>query len=160
MPAGFSADFAKRLDGHCPMQVVEAKDGDRVLQGHIFVAPGGVRHTEVRRFGGEYRISLVEGPTVSGHVPSVDVLFRSIAKHAGRNGIGLLLTGMGADGAEGLLELRRAGGRTFAQDKESCAVWGMPAAAVELNAAEQVLPLERLPRAALSSVEQGVVRRG
>jgi two-component system chemotaxis response regulator CheB len=160
MPAGFSADFARRLDGHCPMQVVEAKDGDRVLQGHIFIAPGGVRHTEVRRLGGEYRIALVEGPTVSGHVPSVDVLFRSIAKHAGRNGIGMLLTGMGADGAQGLLEVRRAGGRTFAQDKDSCAVWGMPAAAVELNAAEQVLPLERLPRAALSSVEQGVVRRG
>jgi two-component system chemotaxis response regulator CheB len=142
------------------MQVVEAKDGDRVLQGHILVAPGGERHTEVRRFGGEYRISLVPGPPVSGHSPSVDVLFRSIAKHVGRNGIGMLLTGMGADGAEGLLDLRRAGGHTFAQDKDSCAVWGMPAAAVELNAAEQVLPLERLPRAALGSIEQGIVRRG
>jgi two-component system chemotaxis response regulator CheB len=97
---------------------------------------------------------------VSGHSPSVDVLFRSIAKHVGRNGIGMLLTGMGADGAEGLLDLRRAGGHTFAQDKDSCAVWGMPAAAVELNAAEQVLPLERLPRAALGSIEQGIVRRG
>jgi two-component system chemotaxis response regulator CheB len=160
MPAGFSADFARRLAGHCPMQVVEAKDGDRVLQGHILIAPGGERHTEVRRVGGEYRIALVEGPLTSGHSPSVDVLFRSIAKHVGRNGIGLLLTGMGADGAEGLLELRRAGGRTFAQDKETCAVWGMPAAAVELNAAEQVLPLERLPRAALGSIEQGVARRG
>lgn len=160
MPAGFSADFAQRLAGRCPMQVAEAKDGDRVLQGHILVAPGGDRHTAIKRVGGEYRVTIAAGPPVSGHAPSVDVLFRSIAAHAGRNGIGLLLTGMGADGAEGLLELRRAGGRTFAQDKETCAVWGMPAAAVELDAAEHVLPLERLPRAALASMEQGIARRG
>jgi two-component system chemotaxis response regulator CheB len=160
MPAGFSADFAARLAARCPMRVVEATHGARVLQGHILVAPGGERHTVIERHGGEYRIGLVAGPPVSGHAPSVDVLFRSIATHAGKNGVGALLTGMGADGAEGLLAMREAGGRTFAQDKETCAVWGMPAAAVELNAAEQVLPLERLPRAALGSLDKTIARRG
>jgi len=152
MPAGFSADFARRLDGQCAMRVVEAKDGDRVLSGHMFIAPGGDRHTEVHRSGGVYRIVLVDGPPVSGHAPSVDALFRSLARHVVRNAIGCLLTGMGEDGARGLLELRQAGGRTLVQDKETCAVWGMPAAAVHLGAADQVLPLEQLPRAVLASV--------
>lgn len=160
MPAGFSADFARRLDGQCPMRVTEAKDGDRVMQGHIFVAPGGERHTEVRRFGGEYRIALVAGPPVTGHTPSVDVLFRSLAQHVGRNAVGMLLTGMGEDGAEGLLALRESGGITLAQDRESCAVWGMPAAAVAIDAAQQVISLEKLPSAALASIERTAPANG
>ena len=123
----------------------EAKDGDRVLVGHVLVAPGGDRHLEVHRLGGEYRIALRRGAPVSGHVPSVDVFFSSIARNAGSNGVGCILTGMGADGAAGLLEMRRAGGRTFAQDRDTCAVWGMPAAAVDAGAAERCIPLPDVP---------------
>lgn len=146
MPAGFTADFATRLDGQCAMRVREARDGDRVLRGHILVAPGGTRHLEVRRHGGEYRVMLHEGAPVSGHVPSVDVFFHSLAQYVGANASACLLTGMGADGAQGLLALRNAGGRTFAQDKETSAVWGMPAAAHEVGAAQKLLPLQDVPR--------------
>ncbi len=145
MPRGFTRQFAERLDGLCQMRVSEATDGDRVLRGHILVAPGGEQHLEVRRFGGEYRVKMVSGPPVSGHAPSVDVFFDSLAQYVGRNAAACLMTGMGADGAEGLLHLRQAGARTFAQDKESCAVWGMPAAASERGAAEQLVSLEKLP---------------
>ncbi len=146
MPAGFTADFARCLDETCAMRVAEARDGDRVLVGHVLVAPGGDRHLEVHRKGGEYRIALRAGPPVSGHAPSVDVFFRSVARHVGSNAAACLLTGMGADGAEGLLEIRRAGGRTFAQDRQSCAVWGMPAAAVEIGAVEASVPLSEIPQ--------------
>ena len=149
MAAGFTADFAKRLVATCPMRVSEAKDGDRVLRGHILVAPGGVRHCEVHRYGGEYRVKLVDGPKVAGHVPSVDVLFGSLAESAGVNAAGCLLTGMGADGAAGLLRMRRAGACTLAQDRESSAVWGMPAAAHELGAADRLVPLFDVPAALL-----------
>jgi len=149
MPAGFTADFARRLDGQCQMRVAEATDGDRVLRGHILVAPGGDRHLEIHRMGGEYRVRLVSGPLASGHRPSVDVFFRSLAHHVGSNASACLLTGMGADGAEGLLALRNAGGRTFAQDRETCAVWGMPAAAQQLGAAERMVPLQDVPSALL-----------
>ena len=141
MPAGFTKSFAERLGDTCKMQVSEAKDGDRVISGRILVAPGGDQHLEVKRVGGEYRVGLLQGPTVSGHIPSVDVFFRSLARAAGSNAAACLLTGMGRDGAQGLLELRLSGGHTYAQDKDSCAVWGMPAAAVELNAAEKTLPI-------------------
>jgi two-component system chemotaxis response regulator CheB len=147
MAAGFTRDFAKRLDQQCQMRMAEAADGDRILRGHILVAPGGSQHCEVRRQGGEYRIRLVEGPPVTGHVPSVDVLFQSLARCAGKNAAGCILTGMGADGAQGLLQMRRAGARTFAQDKEGAAVWGMPGAAVELGAADRVVALQDLPSA-------------
>jgi two-component system chemotaxis response regulator CheB len=147
MAAGFTREFAQRLDGLCKMRVVEAKDGDRVLRGHIFVAPGGNQHLEVRRFGGEYRIRLVEGPLVSGHIPSVDVFFESLAKHAMGNAAACLMTGMGADGAQGLLRLRLQGGRTFAQNRETSVVWGMPAAAQALGAADRMVPLENIPAA-------------
>jgi two-component system chemotaxis response regulator CheB len=147
MPAGFTADFSKRLDTMCQMRVAEARDGDRVLRGHVLVAPGGDRHLEVRRHGGEYRVSLTQGEPVSGHVPSVDVFFSSLARYVGRNASACLMTGMGADGARGLLELRLAGGKTFAQDQETCAVWGMPAAAVELGAAERQVALQDIPAA-------------
>ena len=145
MPAGFTADFARRLDAECSMRVTEAKEGDRVLVGHILVAPGGPRHLEVRRVGGEYRIALVPGEPVSGHCPSVDVFFRSVARNVGSNAVACILTGMGADGAEGLLNIRTAGGRTFAQDRETCAVWGMPAAAVECGAVGECLALHEIP---------------
>ena len=141
MPAGFTADFARRLDGQCAMRVAEARDGDRVLAGHVLVAPGGDHHLEVHRVGGEYRVKLCARPLTSGHRPSVDVFFHSLASHVGANAAACLLTGMGADGADGLLALRGAGGRTFAQDRASCAVWGMPAAAAERGAVERHLPL-------------------
>jgi two-component system chemotaxis response regulator CheB len=145
MPAGFTADFARRLSGLCQMKVSEAKHGDRVLRGHILVGPGGEQHVEVRRYGGEYRIHLRAGDLVSGHRPSIDVFFASLAESVGKNAAACLLTGMGADGAQGLLQLLRAGGRTFAQDQETCAVWGMPAAAQSLGAAQRFVPLHEIP---------------
>jgi two-component system chemotaxis response regulator CheB len=145
MPGGFTASFAERLAQLCPMKVAEAADGDRVLRGHILVAPGGDRHLQVRRFGGEYRVKLVASEPVSGHCPSVDVFFDSLADYVGANASACLLTGMGADGAMGLLRMRTAGARTFAQDRQTCAVWGMPAAASELGAAERLVPLSDIP---------------
>lgn len=145
MPAGFTADFARRLDGQCSIRVAEAADGDRVLRGHVLVAPGGDQHLEVHRFGGEYRVRLIAGPLTSGHRPSIDVFFHSLAHHVGRNASACLLTGMGDDGAKGLLAMRMAGGRTSAQDRETSAVWGMPAAAQQLGAAERLVPLVDIP---------------
>ncbi|MET0342842.1 MAG: chemotaxis response regulator protein-glutamate methylesterase [Polyangiales bacterium] len=141
MPAGFTRDFAERLAGQCQVRVAEAKDGDRVLRGHVLVAPGGDAHTEVHRVGGEYRVRLVPGGAVSGHVPSVDVMFESLARAVGGNAVGCLLTGMGADGARGLLAMRAQGAGTFAQTREDCAVWGMPAAASALGAVQHFVPL-------------------
>jgi two-component system chemotaxis response regulator CheB len=154
MAAGFTRDFARRLDQQCQMRIAEAEDGDRVLRGHILVAPGGTRHCEVRRQGGEYRVRLVAGAPVCGHVPSVDVLFESLARSAGKNAAACILTGMGADGARGLLLMRQVGARTLAQDKASSAVWGMPAAAVELGSAERVISLEEVPAALQGWVQQ------
>ena len=147
--AGFSAGFAERLDTQCAMRVSEARDGERILRGHILVAPGGSKHLRVQRLGGEYRIKLTEGAPVSGHVPSVDVFFESLALCGAQNALGGLLTGMGADGAKGLLLMRQARARTFIQDRESSAVWGMPGAAHELGAAEQTLALTAIPAALL-----------
>ncbi|MFO0596752.1 MAG: chemotaxis response regulator protein-glutamate methylesterase [Myxococcaceae bacterium] len=154
MPEGFTRQFAERLDGLCQMRVSEARDGDRVLRGHILVAPGGTQHLVVERAGGEYRVRLVSAPPVSGHRPSVDVFFNSLADHVGPNAAACLMTGMGNDGAEGLLHMRNAGGHTFAQDHETSAVWGMPAAAAELNAAQALVPLENIPRTLLGVLEQ------
>ena len=150
MPEGFTRAFAERMDHDCAMRVSEARDGDRVLAGHILVAPGGQRHTEVHRVGGQYLVRLVDRPRVQGHVPSVDVLFESLAVCAARNATGCILTGMGADGAMGLLRMRGAGGRTLAQDRETSAVWGMPAAAHEVGAAERLVPLHEIPAAVLA----------
>jgi two-component system chemotaxis response regulator CheB len=145
MPAGFTADFARRRSGAMAMRIAEARHGDRLLRGHVLVAPGGDRHLEVERVGGEYRVVLRAGAPVSGHRPSVDVFFRSLARAAGKNASAALLTGMGADGAEGLLELKSVGGFTVIQDKATCAVWGMPAAASELGAHTRDAPLDQLP---------------
>ena len=153
MPAGFTATFAERLNDACRMQVKEAEEGDRVLPGRILIAPGSYRHMSLVRSGGEYRLTLSEGAPVNYSRPSVDVLFESVARHAGGNAAAALLTGMGKDGAAGLLEIRRAGGHTFAQDEDSCAVFGMPRAAQELGAAERMLPLGQIPSALVAAAQ-------
>ncbi|MEE8389662.1 MAG: chemotaxis response regulator protein-glutamate methylesterase [Anaerolineae bacterium] len=152
MPAGFTSSFAERLNHQSAMQVKEAKSGDRVRPGLVLIAPGGERHMEVRRSGGEYRVRLTEGEKVSGHKPSVDVLFHSVARYAGRNAAAAILTGMGDDGADGLLAIRQAGGRTFAQDERTSVVFGMPRAAWEKGAAEMQVPLDKVPARLLQAL--------
>ncbi len=160
MPSGFTATFAERLNSVCRMRVKEAEEGDRVLPGRILIAPGSHLHMTLVRSGGEYRIALKEGPAVNYSRHSVDVLFHSVAKHAGCNAAAALLTGMGKDGAAGLLAIRQSGGRTFAQDEASCAVFGMPRAAQELNAAEQMLSLEKIPAVLVAAVLSGRAAAG
>ena len=143
MPEGFTNSFAQRLDRLCQMDVKEAEDGDAVVQGRVLIAPGN-RHMMLERLNAHYRVSVKEGPLVSRHRPSVDVLFRSAAKAAGSNAIGVILTGMGDDGAKGLLEMRRAGAPTIAQDEQSCVVYGMPKAAFDLGAVGTVAPLDQI----------------
>jgi two-component system chemotaxis response regulator CheB len=145
MPEKFTAAFAKRLDGLCAVEVKEGADGDRVHGGRVLIAPGN-HHMLLQRIGAEYRIAIKEGPPVSRHRPSVDVLFRSAAQYAGANAMGLIMTGMGDDGARGLLEMRKAGARTLAQDEESCVVFGMPKEAIALGAAERIVALARVPQ--------------
>ncbi len=152
MPAGFTEAFADRLNGLCRMRVKEAEQGDRVLPGLVLVAPGGTRHMGVIRSGSEYRISLTEGPEVNYSRPAVDVLFMSVAAEVGRNAAAALLTGMGKDGAAGMLAIRRAGGRTFAQDEATSVVFGMPGAAQQMGAAEWVVPLEKIPALLIGAV--------
>ncbi len=143
MPAGFTASFARRLDQQCTVSVVEAIDGLRVLPGHVYIANGN-RHMELVRSGATYRIRLHDGAPVSGHRPSVDVLFNSVAVAAGKNATGVILTGMGNDGAAGLLEMRRAGARTLGQDEASCLIYGMPKSAKLLGAVDREVPLSRM----------------
>jgi two-component system chemotaxis response regulator CheB len=143
MPERFTAAFAARLDGVCAMQVREAVDGDRVVPGVALVAPGN-RHMILRRSGATYHVRVKDGPRVHHQRPSVDVLFQSVAQQAGRNAIGVILTGMGADGAKGLLAMREKGARTIAQDEASCVVFGMPKEAIALGAAELVVPLSEV----------------
>jgi two-component system chemotaxis response regulator CheB len=152
MPAGFTNSFAQRLDTLCEMHVKEAENGDRVRTGLVLLAPGGTRHMEIQRSGGEYRVALVSGPKVSGHQPSVDVLFRSIARSVGKNAAAALLTGMGEDGASGLLAIRMAGGHTFCQDEATSVVWGMPGVAWKQGAAESALPLQEVPAHLLHAI--------
>ncbi len=146
IPAAFSAPFARRMNSLAALEVCEAEDGQPILPGHVYIAPGN-RHLLVNCAGGSYRCQLHDGPRVNRHKPSVDVLFRSVAQCAGRNGIGILLTGMGDDGARCLLEMREAGAATICQDEASSVVWGMPGMAVKLGAAQEVLPLDRIPDA-------------
>lgn len=150
MPERFTAAFAARLDSDSAMRVKEAVDGDRVLPGHALVAPGG-KHVLVRRGSRGLSVSVVDGPPVNRHRPSVDVLFRSAAQEAAPRVVGVLLTGMGEDGARGLLEIQEAGGHTIAQDEATAVVWGMPGAAVSLGAAREVVPLERVAAAVLKA---------
>ncbi|WP_404362960.1 chemotaxis response regulator protein-glutamate methylesterase [Marinobacter sp.] len=149
MPEKFTAAFAQRLNTLCRCEVREAADGDRVLPGLVLIAPGG-RHMQLRRSGAQYRVNVTDGPPVNRHKPSVDVLFRSVAKVAGRNSLGIIMTGMGDDGANGLLAMREAGAHTIAQDRESSVVFGMPKEAIERGAAVEVLPLGAMAEAIIS----------
>jgi two-component system chemotaxis response regulator CheB len=149
MPEGFTRAFADRLDRLCAVRVREAADGDRVQVGHVLIAPGD-QHMHLVRVGAAYAVRLSREPLVNRHRPSVDVLFYACAAHARASAVGVLMTGMGDDGARGLLAMRQAGARTLAQDERSCVVYGMPRAAVELGAADEVLPLSRLAAAALA----------
>ena len=149
MPPGFTASYAQRLDGLSALKVKEAEDGDRVLPGHALVAPGSLQ-TSLVRSGAEYRVCVAPGPPVSRHCPSVDVLFESCARHAGKNAVAAILTGMGDDGARGLKAMRDAGARTIAQDEATCVVFGMPKEAIACGGAEFVLPLGRVAGQLLS----------
>jgi two-component system chemotaxis response regulator CheB len=153
MPPNFTRSFAERLNGLCRMNVHEAKDGERLLPGNAYIAPGD-KHLEVVRHGADYRIRLNNGPLVSGHKPAVDVMFASLAKVAGNNTIATVLTGMGKDGAKGLLELKNAGAITMVQDEASCVVYGMPKAAVENGASSHIFPLEKMSMALSKAVEK------
>jgi len=146
MPEKFTALFAQRLNQICAMEVLEAVDGQRVIAGRVLIAPGG-RHMSLRRNGAQYVVDVRDGPPVNRHKPSVDVLFRSVARCAGRNALGVIMTGMGDDGARGLREMRDAGSRTIAQDEASCVVFGMPKEAIKLDAAERILSLDQIPNA-------------
>lgn len=148
MPEGFTAAFAARLNSTCRIEVKEAADGDRILAGRALVAPGN-KHTLVERSGAHYTVRVVGGPLVSRHRPSVDVLFRSVAKAAGMNAVGVILTGMGDDGAVGLLEMRQMGAVTLAQDEATCIVFGMPKEAIEKGGVQSVVPLHNLAGAML-----------
>jgi two-component system, chemotaxis family, protein-glutamate methylesterase/glutaminase len=153
MPEHFTRAFAQRLDGLCDVSVKEAADGDPVLRGHVLIAPGG-KHTMLERQGARYHVSVRDGPLVSRHRPSVDVLFRSAARAAGSNAVGIIMTGMGDDGARGLLEMRQAGARTFAQDEASSVVFGMPKEAITRDAAERVIPLAHIASELLAAANR------
>ena len=150
MPERFTAAFANRLNGLCEVDVKEAADGDPVLRGHVLIAPGG-KHLMLERQGARYHVAVKEGPLVSRHRPSVDVLFRSAARAAGSNAVGIIMTGMGDDGARGLLEMKQAGARTFAQDEATSIVFGMPKEAIARGAADKVIPLQHIARELLAA---------
>jgi two-component system chemotaxis response regulator CheB len=143
MPPGFTRSFAERLNSLCRMHVKEADHGERVLPGHVYVAPGG-QHLAVARSGANYVVALDAGAPVNRHRPSVEVLFKSIAQHVGRNALGVMLTGMGRDGADAMREMREAGSYNIAQDEASCVVYGMPREAVAAGAVHEILPLARI----------------
>lgn len=148
MPPGFTKSFADQLNTICEVTVKEATTGERVMRGHAYIAPGG-KHMELYKSGAKYFIKIGDGPLVNRHKPSVEVLFNSVAVHAGQNAVGIIMTGMGRDGAEGLLNMRQAGARTIAQDEKSCVVFGMPKEAIKLGAADQIMSLEDMPRKVL-----------
>jgi two-component system chemotaxis response regulator CheB len=143
MPEKFTAAFSERLDKICQLEVLEAKNGDRVIPGRALIAPGG-KHMQVKRSGAQYHVEVIDGPPVNRHRPSVDVLFRSVAKCAGRNALGIIMTGMGDDGAQGMREMHDAGAETIAQDEKTCVVYGMPKEAVKLGAIDKIAPLQNI----------------
>ena len=149
MPEKFTAEFANRLNTLCEIEVREGRNGDRVVPGRAIIAPGG-SHMLLRRSGAQYSVEVMNGPLVNRHRPSVDVLFRSVAKSAGANALGVIMTGMGDDGAAGLLEMRKAGARTLGQDEDSCVVFGMPREAVKRGAVERQVPLGAIAREILN----------
>lgn len=148
MPEKFTASFAARLNSLCDIEVFEARDGQRVVPGRALIAPGG-KHMRLQRSGAQYHVEVFDGPVVNRHRPSVDVLFRSVAKCAGSNALGVIMTGMGDDGARGLKEMHDAGARTIAQDEDTCVVYGMPKEAVKLGAVDRSLPLPQIAAALL-----------
>ena len=153
MPENFTASFAQRLNSLCRMNVKEAVNGDTVLRGQALIAPGH-SHLLLKRSGARYYVEVKKGPLVNRHRPSVDVLFRSAARYAGANAIGIILTGMGDDGAKGLLEMKESGAQTIAQDKDSCVVFGMPHEAIKLGAAQKTVPLQSIPSTALKMAQK------
>jgi two-component system, chemotaxis family, protein-glutamate methylesterase/glutaminase len=157
MPAHFTTSFARRLDGLCAIDVSEARDGVRVLPGHAYIAPGD-KHLELGRSGANYVCVVERSDRVSGHCPSVDVLFRSVAAAASKNAVGVILTGMGKDGATGLLAMREAGARTVGQDEASCVVYGMPRVAFDINAVEAQFPLEHIAEQIIDLCSERSVR--
>ena len=159
MPPVFTRQFAQRLDGICKVQVREAKSGDALVQGHVLIAPGGDSHLEVVRSGASYGVRLVSAPPVGHHRPSVDVLFDSCARTAGANGVGVILTGMGGDGARGMLAMHRAGSVTLAEDESTCVVFGMPKEAIACGAVDYVVPLDRMAAAMLRAASETVARK-
>ncbi len=151
MPAKFTTSFAERLDSLCEIEVKEAQDDDSVIPGRALIAPGNY-HMLLRRSGARYYVKIKQGPMVHHQRPSVDVLFRSVAEYAGENAVGVILTGMGADGAQGLLEMKQAGAKTIAQDEKSCVVFGMPKEAIKKGAVDQVAPLDEIAALSLQMI--------
>jgi two-component system chemotaxis response regulator CheB len=158
MPEHFTAAFAKRLDGICQVTVKEAANNDRALPGVVLIAPGG-KHMLLQRSGAQYQVNIKDGPLVSRHRPSVDVLFRSSAQSAGANAVGIILTGMGDDGAHGMKEMHDAGALTIAQDEASCVVYGMPKEAVKLGAVDGVLPLSAIPQLIMQAPTRALFKK-
>lgn len=152
MPEGFTKSFANSLNNICELEVKEAEQGDRLYQGRVLIAPGN-KHMLLKRVGKEYSVDVKEGPLVNRHRPSVDVLFRSAARYAGNNATGILLTGMGNDGAKGLLELKESGAHTIAQDEASSIVFGMPKEAIKLGAADEIIALDKLAPYVMSKMK-------
>jgi two-component system chemotaxis response regulator CheB len=148
MPEKFTAMYAQRLNSICAMNVREAKDGDRLERGLALIAPGGL-HMQLRKAAGQYYVHVVDGPPVNRHKPSVDVLFKSAAECGGRDVLGIIMTGMGDDGARGMKVLHDGGARTIAQNEETCVVFGMPKEAIKLQAVDDIVPLEQIARAIL-----------
>jgi two-component system chemotaxis response regulator CheB len=143
MPEHFTAAFASRLDGICDVSIKEAENNDTVLRGRVLIAPGN-KHLLLKRSGARYYVEVKNGPLVSRHRPSVDVLFRSTARYAGKNAIGVIMTGMGDDGSHGMLEMKNAGAYNIAQDEDSCVVFGMPKEAIKIGAVDKIAPLDQI----------------
>jgi two-component system chemotaxis response regulator CheB len=154
MPEGFTRAFARRLNEQCTIEVKEAASNDRIIDGRALIAPGN-HHLSVRRSGAHYVVDVSDGPLVSGHRPSVNVLFESVARAVGPNAVGVILTGMGDDGATGLLTMRRMGSATIAQDEASSVVFGMPKEAIALGAVDEVAALGKIPQLALQRARTG-----
>jgi two-component system chemotaxis response regulator CheB len=153
MPPGFTKTFAQRLNASCSVNVTEAQGGERLLPGHVYIAPGDI-HLGIERSGADYRTVLIDSERVSGHKPSVDVLFESVSTTAGKNAIGIIMTGMGRDGASGLLKMKQAGAYTLAQDEASCVIFGMPKEAIKLEAANEICSLDLMPSAVFEYLRQ------
>ncbi|MCD6184543.1 MAG: chemotaxis response regulator protein-glutamate methylesterase, partial [Deltaproteobacteria bacterium] len=153
MPATFTKSFAQRLNELCDMEVREAKENDHVVPGIALIAPGNF-HMLLVRSGGTYMVKLKNGPRVHYQRPAVDVLFRSVAKNAGKNAVGVILTGMGADGAKGLFEMKNSGAHTFVQNEQTSVVFGMPKEAIKIGAADEVLPLSGIAQSVINYLQK------